>query len=48
MVGALKARFPTVDVVGGNVATAEGVRDMVEAGADAGKRESGSHDVEKI
>jgi IMP dehydrogenase len=33
----LKQRFPDVEVVGGNVATAEGVRDMVEAGADAVK-----------
>ncbi len=37
MVRALKARFPQVDVVGGNVASAEGVRDMVAAGADAVK-----------
>ncbi len=37
MVRALKQRFPQVDIVGGNVATAEGVRDMVEAGADAVK-----------
>ncbi len=37
MVRALKQRFPTVDVVGGNVATGDGVRDMVEAGADAVK-----------
>jgi IMP dehydrogenase len=37
MVRALKARFPQVDVVGGNVATAEGTRDMAEAGADAVK-----------
>jgi IMP dehydrogenase len=37
MVRALKERFPHIDVVGGNVATAEGVRDMVEAGADAVK-----------
>lgn len=37
MVRALKARFPTIEVVGGNVATAEGVRDMAEAGADAVK-----------
>jgi IMP dehydrogenase len=37
MVRALKARFPAADVIGGNVATAEGVRDMVEAGADAVK-----------
>ncbi|MCL4506437.1 MAG: IMP dehydrogenase [Chloroflexi bacterium] len=37
MVRALKARFPGVDIVGGNVASADGVRDMVEAGADAVK-----------
>ena len=37
MVRALKERFSNVDVVGGNVATADGVRDMVEAGADAVK-----------
>ena len=37
MVRALKDRFPQVDIVGGNVATAGGVRDMVEAGADAVK-----------
>src|SRR5262245_61644486 len=35
MVRTLKQRFPNVDVIGGNVATAEGVRDMAEAGADA-------------
>ncbi len=37
MVQKLKERFPQVDIIGGNVATAEGVRDMVEAGADAVK-----------
>jgi IMP dehydrogenase len=37
MVHALKKQFPKVDVVGGNVATADGVRDMVSAGADAVK-----------
>ena len=37
MVRVLKERFPQVDVVGGNVASAAGVRDMVEAGADAVK-----------
>jgi IMP dehydrogenase len=37
MVRALKERFPQIDIVGGNVASAEGVRDMVEAGADAVK-----------
>ena len=34
-VEALKARFPDVDVVAGNVATAEGARDLIAAGADA-------------
>jgi guanosine monophosphate reductase len=33
----LKQAFPAVDVVGGNVATAEGVRDLAEAGADGVK-----------
>ncbi|HQW36594.1 MAG TPA: IMP dehydrogenase [Thermoflexales bacterium] len=37
MVKALKDRFADVDVIGGNVATAEGVRDMAEAGADGVK-----------
>jgi IMP dehydrogenase len=37
MVQKLKERFPQIDIVGGNVATAEGVRDMVAAGADAVK-----------
>jgi IMP dehydrogenase len=37
MVQSLKQRFPQADVIGGNVATAEGVRDMVAAGADAVK-----------
>jgi len=37
MVHALKERFPQVDVIGGNVATAEGVRELAEAGADAVK-----------
>jgi IMP dehydrogenase len=32
-----KQRHPTVDVVGGNVATAEGARALVEAGVDAVK-----------
>jgi len=33
----LKARYPTVDVVAGNVATPEGVEDLIAAGADAVK-----------
>ena len=37
MVRALKERFPQVDIVGGNVASAAGVRDMVDAGADSVK-----------
>lgn len=37
MVRALKEKFPRVDVIGGNVATAEGVRDLAGAGADAVK-----------
>jgi IMP dehydrogenase len=34
MVERLKRRFPEVDVVAGNVATYEGARDLIEAGAD--------------
>lgn len=37
MVRALKHSFPQIDIVGGNVASADGVRDMVDAGADAVK-----------
>jgi IMP dehydrogenase len=37
MVRGLKHRFPRVEVVGGNVATPQGVNDLVEAGADAVK-----------
>ena len=33
----LKARFGSVDVVAGNVATAAGTRDLIAAGVDAGK-----------
>ncbi len=33
----LKRRFPEAEVIAGNVATAEGVRDLAEAGADAVK-----------
>lgn len=32
---AVKAHFPNVEVIAGNVATADGVRDLQEAGADA-------------
>jgi IMP dehydrogenase len=37
MIKMLKQQFPEVDVVGGNGATAEGVYDLVAAGADAVK-----------
>ncbi|NLA05979.1 MAG: IMP dehydrogenase, partial [Firmicutes bacterium] len=37
MVRVLKGRFPGLQLVAGNVATAEGARDLVEAGADAVK-----------
>jgi IMP dehydrogenase len=36
-VSALKKRYPKIDIVGGNVATAEATRDLIEAGADAVK-----------
>jgi len=35
MVYELKKRFPDVDLIAGNVATGDGVRDLAEAGADA-------------
>jgi IMP dehydrogenase len=44
-VGALKARFPAVEVVAGNVATAAGVRELAEAGADAVKVGVGSGSI---
>lgn len=31
----IKGAFPTIDVIAGNVATAQGTRDLIEAGADA-------------
>jgi IMP dehydrogenase len=37
IIRALKERWPETDVVGGNVATAEGALDLIEAGADAVK-----------
>jgi IMP dehydrogenase len=37
MVARLKAEVPDIDIIGGNVATYEGARAMVEAGADAVK-----------
>ncbi len=33
----IKSRFPQVQVIGGNIATADAARDLVEAGADAVK-----------
>ncbi|MGH2522037.1 MAG: IMP dehydrogenase [Anaerolineales bacterium] len=45
MARALKERFPNVEVVGGNVATGEGVRDLVAAGADAVKVGVGSGSI---
>ncbi|MBI4049552.1 MAG: IMP dehydrogenase [Candidatus Doudnabacteria bacterium] len=33
----LKSRFPHIDVIGGNVSTKEGTRDLIRAGADAVK-----------
>jgi IMP dehydrogenase len=37
MVGKIKSEFPGVQIVGGNVATAEGTRDLIAAGVDAVK-----------
>lgn len=37
MVRAVKQRWPEAEVIGGNVVTADGARDLVEAGADAVK-----------
>jgi IMP dehydrogenase len=45
MVHSLKKRFPNVPVIAGNVATAQGVRDLVEAGADAVKVGVGSGSI---
>jgi IMP dehydrogenase len=45
MVRELKARFPEAEVIAGNVATAEGVRDLAEAGADAVKVGVGSGSI---
>jgi IMP dehydrogenase len=45
MVRQLKQRFPDVDVIAGNVATAQGVRDLAEAGADAVKVGVGSGSI---
>jgi IMP dehydrogenase len=45
MVADLKKRFVEVQVVAGNVATAQGVRDLAEAGADAVKVGVGSGSI---
>ena len=45
MVHHLKQRFPKVSVIAGNVATAQGVRDLAEAGADAVKVGVGSGSI---
>jgi IMP dehydrogenase len=45
MVGTLKRRFPEVEVIAGNVATADGVRDLAGAGADAVKVGVGSGSI---
>jgi IMP dehydrogenase len=45
MVRNLKQRFPSVPIITGNVATAQGVRDLVEAGADAVKVGVGSGSI---
>ena len=45
MIRQLKRRFPGTPVIGGNVATAEGVRDLVQAGADAIKVGVGSGSI---
>lgn len=37
VISKFKALYPHVDIIGGNVATAEGVSDLIEAGADAVK-----------
>jgi IMP dehydrogenase len=36
-IGRIKSEFPDTEVIGGNVSTAEGARDLVTAGADAVK-----------
>ncbi len=37
MVREIKTKFPNLDVVGGNIVTAEAAKDLIEAGADAVK-----------
>ena len=45
MVRKLKLRFPDLPVIAGNIATAQGVRDLAEAGADAVKVGVGSGSI---
>jgi len=45
MVGKLKGRFPNVPVIAGNVGTAQGVQELVEAGAEAVKVGVGSGSI---
>ena len=45
MIHQLKQRFPSTPVIGGNVATAQGVRDLAQAGADAVKVGVGSGSI---
>jgi len=45
MVRELKRRFPDVEVMAGNVASAQGVRDLAQAGADAVKVGVGSGSI---
>jgi len=45
MIRDLKQRFPETPVIAGNVATAEGVKDLAEAGADAVKVGVGSGSI---
>jgi len=45
MIESLKQEFPMVKIIAGNVATAQGVRDLAEAGADAVKVGVGSGSI---
>ena len=45
MVRSLKQRFPSLPIIAGNIATAQGVRDLAEAGANAVKVGVGSGSI---
>ena len=45
MAGQLRREFPSVDIVAGNVATADGTRALIDAGADAVKVGIGSGSI---